>query len=96
LRGGRLSLSLETGLGIYLWQDLQDGEVIELPTGQMTERDPGFTAGLNLQVRPVKFLALELASRYHYIASADMAKYGFYDQDEKLWENGLSLKFVLP
>lgn len=92
----RLSLCLETGLGVCLWQGLYDGEVLEIPTGSMDERDLEFTAGLNLQVWPLKHLALELTSRYHYLASANLEKYGFADQDDKILERGLGLKFLLP
>jgi len=92
----RFDLSLETGMGVYFWRGMLDGETMEIPTGKMEERDPGFTIGLDFQVRPVRFLAIDLSSRYHYLASANLNKYGFYDQDEKIWENGLGLKFVLP
>lgn len=96
LKTERLSLSLETGLGVCLWQGLYDDEVLEIPTGSMDEKDLEFTAGLNLQVRVVKYLALEMTSRYHYLASANLEKYGFSDKDDKILENGLGLKFVLP
>lgn len=96
LKTERLSLSLETGLGVCLWQGLYDDRVIQIPTGSMDEQDLEFTAGLNLQVWVVKYLALEMTSRYHYLASANLEKYGYTDKDEKLLENGLGLKFVLP
>lgn len=95
-RSNWFGLSLETGMGVYFWKGLLDGSTIELPTGKMEERDPGFTIGLDFQLRPIRFLAIDLSSRYHYLTSANLNKYGFYDQDEKIWENGLGLKFVLP
>lgn len=95
-RSDQFDLSLETGLGFYFWKGLLDGSVIELPTGKMEEKDPGFTVGLDFQVRPIRFLAIDLSSRYHYLTSANLNKYGFYDQDEKIWENSLGLKFALP
>jgi hypothetical protein len=95
-RSERFELSLETGMGVYFWKGLLDGSPIEIPTGKMEEKDPGFTVGLDFQVRPIRFLAIDLSSRYHYLTSANLNKYGFYDQDEKIWENGLGLKLVLP
>ena len=96
LKTDRLSLSLETGLGVCLWQGMYDGDVVDLPTGSMDEKDLEFTAGLNLQFWALKYLALEITSRYHYITSANLDKYGYSDKDEKILENGLGLKFVLP
>lgn len=90
------SLSLETGLGACWWQGLYDDEVLEIPTGRMDEKDLEFTAGLNLQIRPRPFLGLELTSRFHYLTSANLEKYGYSDKDEKLLENGLGIKFIFP
>jgi hypothetical protein len=92
----RLNLVLETGAGIYLWKGFLDGQLRRLPTGPMDEKDPGLTAGLDLQLKPRDFFSLDLSSRYHYLASADPAKYGYRDADEKIWENGLGLTFTLP
>jgi hypothetical protein len=92
-----LALTAETGLGVYLWRGLYNGDVIVLPTGdKMEETDIGFVGGLTLQVRPIKNLGIEYATRYHYIASADIYKYGFSDKDDKIWEHGAGLKFILP
>jgi hypothetical protein len=93
-----LALTAETGIGIYFWRTLDDnGEVIVLPGGEkMQETDVGFIGGLTLQIRPVKYLGIEYATRYHYIASADISKYGFADKDDKIWEHGAGLKFILP
>jgi hypothetical protein len=92
-----LELTAETGLGVYFWKGLYDGEVIELPTGdKMEETDIGFIGGLTFQVRPVKYLGVEYATRYHYIASAELYKYGFQDKDDKIWEHGVGVKFILP
>ncbi len=63
---------------------------------EMSEKDIGFVGGLSLQVRPYKLIALEIASRLNYIASSDLEKYGYSDKDEKLWENGVGLKIIMP
>jgi hypothetical protein len=92
-----LKTSIETGLGLYLWRGLYDGEVIELPTGdKVEERDIGFVGGITIQLKPIKNFGIEYAMRYNYIASADIYKYGFNDKDEKIWENGIGVKFILP
>jgi hypothetical protein len=92
-----LHVSVETGLGLYLWRGLYDGEVIVLPTGEEAdERDIGFVGGATVQVRPIKYLGIEYAMRYNYIASTDIYKYGFDDKDDKIWENGVGIKFILP
>jgi len=92
-----LYVTAETGLGVYFWKGLYDNEVIILPGGdRMEETDIGFVGGLTLQVRPLKHFGLEYATRYHYIASADIYKYGFSDKDDKIWEHGAGLKFILP
>jgi hypothetical protein len=92
-----LKASIETGLGLYLWRGLYDGEVIVLPTGdKVDERDIGFVGGVTVQIRPIKYLGIEYAMRYNYIASADIYKYGFEDKDDKIWENGIGVKFILP
>lgn len=92
-----LKVSVETGLGLYLWRGLYDGEVIVLPTGEEAdERDIGFVGGATVQLRPIKYLGIEYAMRYNYMASADIYKYGFDDKDDKIWENGVGIKFILP
>ncbi len=92
-----MRLSIETGIGLYFWRGLEDGEVIVLPTGDTVEEtDIGFVAGATLLIKPVKYLGIEYATRYNYIASADIYKYGFTDKDDKIWENGLGIKFILP
>lgn len=92
-----LKVSLETGLGLYIWRGLYDDEVIVLPTGEKAEeRDIGFVGGLTIQVRPMKYLGIEYAMRYNYMASAEIYKYGFDDKDDKIWENGIGVKFILP
>ena len=97
LKTDLVRVTIETGLGLYLWRGLYDGEVIVLPTGEKTEeRDIGFVGGATLQVRPIKYLGIEYAMRYNYIASADIYKYGFDDKDDKIWENGVGIKFILP
>lgn len=97
LRTPWLRLSVETGLGLYLWRGLYDDEVIVLPTGEtVDETDIGFVAGVTLLFKPVKYLGIEYATRYNYIASANIYKYGFTDKDDKIWENGMGVKFILP
>lgn len=92
-----LKVSLETGLGLYIWRGLYDDEVIVLPTGEKAEeKDIGFVGGLTIQVRPMKYLGIEYAMRYNYMASAEIYKYGFDDKDDKIWENGIGVKFILP
>ena len=92
-----LRVSVETGLGIYYWRGLYDSEVIELPNGEKAEEwDIGFVGGFTLQVRPVKYLGIEYVMRYNYMASAEIYKYGFYDKDDKIWENGVGVKFIIP
>ena len=92
-----LKLSMETGLGLYLWKGLENDEVIVLSSGdKMDEKDIGFVGGLTLQLRPIRFIGLEFSSRYNYIASSDIYKYGFDDKDEKIWENGVGLKIIIP
>lgn len=90
-------LTLETGLGVYFWKGLYSGEVVILPdNSEIKEKDIGFIGGATLMLRPHKYLGLEFASRYNYIASADLYKYGFYDKDEKIWENGAGIKIIIP
>lgn len=92
-----LEFTAETGLGVYFWKGLYDGEVIVLPTGdRMEEVDIGFVGGLTLQMRPIKYLGIEYATRYHFMATADIYKYGFTDKDDKIWEHGAGIKFILP
>lgn len=88
-----LRLSLATGFGMYFWKALP----MEMIAGEDKKgRDIGFVGGFTLQVKPFKFIALEYVTRYNYIASADIYKYGFEDKDEKLWENGIGLKIIIP
>lgn len=97
MESGWLSLSMETGFGLYLWRGFDNGEVVVLSNGStMQEKDIGFVGGLSLQVRPYKLIALEIASRFNYVASSDLEKYGYSDKDEKLWENGVGLKIIMP
>lgn len=92
-----LNLTLETGFGLYLWRGLDNGTVVILPDGtEMEEKDIGFVGGLTLQLRPVRYLAMEYATRFNYIASADLEKYGYFDKDEKIWEHGIGLKVFIP
>jgi hypothetical protein len=90
-----LNLTAETGLGLYLWRGLDNGEVVVLPdASEMDEMDIGFVGGFTVQLRPTRYLGLEYATRYNYIASSDLSKYGYYDKDEKIWEHGVGLKLV--
>ena len=90
-------LTLETGFGLYLWRAIDNGSVVVLPdSSEMSERDVGFVGGFTLQVRPIAYVALEYATRFNYIASADLEKYGFFDKDEKIWEHGIGLKVFVP
>lgn len=92
-----LNLSLETGFGFYFWKGLSDDEVVVLESGEkMDEKDYGFVCGLTLQLKPNRYIGLEFSTRYNYIASSNISKYGLYDEDEKLWENGVGLKFIIP
>ena len=92
-----LEFTAETGIGVYFWRGLYNGEVIELPTGdKMEETDVGFIGGLTVQVRPIRYLGIEYATRYHYMASAELYKYGFTDTDDKIWEHGVGVKFIMP
>lgn len=93
LKSQWLRLSLETGIGLYFWT----GKTYELvQSTYIDERDIGFVGGFTLQVKPFKFIASEYITRYNYIASTDIYKYGFDDKDEKLWENSIGLKIILP
>ena len=92
-----LRVSVETGLGLYFWRGLFDGEIIVLPNGEeVEERDIGFVGGATVSLRPMRYLAIEYAMRYNYMASSDIYKYGFDDKDDKIWENGMGIKFILP
>ena len=89
--------TIETGLGYYMWRGLYEGEVLILPTGEKAEeKDIGFVGGLTVQVRPIRYLGIEYAMRYNYLASAEIYKYGFEDKDDKIWENGVGVKFIIP
>ncbi len=86
-------LLLETGIGVYFWE----GRSYELVEGtDINETNIGFLGGLTIHLRPVKYLGIDLTSRYHYIASSDIYKFGFEDTDDKLWENGVGLRVILP
>lgn len=92
-----LRLSAETGLGLYNWKGYWIDDIIVLPDGELMEEwDIGFVVGFTVQLRPVKYVGIEYAMRYNYIASADIYKYGFNDKDDKIWENGFGVKFILP
>ncbi len=87
----------ETGLGVYWWKGLYDDEVIVLPNGdKMSETDIGFVGGLTLRLNPLKHLGIEYATRYHYMATSNIYKYGFLDTDDKIWEHGAGIKFIMP
>jgi len=91
-----LQVSMETGFGIYLWKGLRNNEIITLPQdAKMREKDFGFVGGFTIQSGINKFFALVFSSRYNYIASSDIYKYGFPDKDEKIWENSLGIVFIL-
>lgn len=88
-----LRLSLETGFGMYFWKALP----IEMIAGEDKKgRDIGFVGGITLQLRPIKYIGIEFLSLYHYIASVNINKYGFNDKDDKIWENGIGLKVIIP
>jgi hypothetical protein len=89
--------TIETGLGYYMWRTLYEGEVLILSTGEKAEeKDIGFVGGLTVQVKPIRYLGIEYAMRYNYMASAEIYKYGFEDKDDKIWENGVGVKFIIP
>jgi hypothetical protein len=89
-----LGLDLETGFSYSFWKALYDGDVVVLPTGdEMNERDYGFVGGFTVQVKPVKHIGLKFVSQFNYLASSNIYKYGYFDKDEKLWENGISITF---
>jgi hypothetical protein len=90
----RLRLFLETGLGVYFWEG-QSHELSEQERVIFDETNIGFLGGLTIHLRPVRYLGIDLTSRYHYIAGADIYKYGFEDKDDKLWENGVGLRVIL-
>lgn len=89
----RFRFFLETGIGVYFWE----GDTpVEAVAPAIDETNIGFLGGLTIHLRPVKYLGIDLTSRYHYIASADIYQYGFDDKDDKLWENGVGLRVILP
>jgi hypothetical protein len=97
IQNRRAAIYLLTGLGLYLWKGSFNGETITLPSGgKMEEKDLGFVGGLSLRLKLRKNVGIEAVSRYHYMTSANIDKYGYFDKDDKLWENGLSLKFLFP
>jgi hypothetical protein len=90
-----LDLNLETGFSYCFWKALSGGEVVVLPSGdEMNERDYGFVGGFSILVKPMKHLGIKFVSQFNYLASSDIYKYGYFDKDEKLWENGISLTFL--
>ncbi len=92
-----LEFTAETGIGIYFWQGLENDEAFVLPDGdQMKETDIGFVGGLTFQLRPIKYLGIEYAMRYHYMATTNIVKYGFTDKDDKIWEHGIGMKLIIP
>jgi len=92
-----LTLSGETGFGVYFWRGLYNSAIRLLSTSEkVDEKDLGFVAGATLQLKPIKHIGIEFMTRYNYIASADIDKYGYSDKDEKIWENGLGLKIIVP
>lgn len=91
-----LSLSVETGFGLYLWQGLFNDQVMVLPTGEMDEKDLGFAAGIGLQIKPTRYLALSSYIQYNYLMSANIYKYGYFDKDEKIFANGFGIRIFLP
>jgi len=91
-----LSLTMETGFGYYFWKGMQNDEIVILPTGgKMDERDYGFLGGFTIQLKPLRNIAIEFSTRYNYIASSNIHKYGYFDKDEKLWENGIGIKYLI-
>lgn len=88
-------LFLETGIGVYFWEGTSDG-LTEEDRVTFDETNIGFLGGLTLHLRPLKYIGIDLTSRYHHITSADIYKYGFEDKDDKLWENGVGLRVILP
>lgn len=92
-----LRFTLETGLSVIFWQGMSGDNVYILSDGtEMKERDIGFIGGATLQLRPHKNFAVEGITRYTYIASTDLNKYGYFDKDEKIWENGVGVKLIIP
>jgi hypothetical protein len=90
-----LNLNLETGFCYCFWKTLYDGEVVVLPTGgEIDEKDYGFTGGFTIQLKPIKHLGISFVSQFNYLASSNINKYGYYDKDEKLWENGIAISFI--
>jgi hypothetical protein len=90
-------VSVETGFGFYFWKYMVNDEVMILPSGEkVDEKDYGFVGGLTVKVKPHRLLSIEFATRYNYIASCNINKYGYFDKDEKLWENGFGVKFIIP
>ncbi len=100
-----LHISLETGFGLYFWQAWMyhstgyetylEAPIVE-PEEKTNERDFGFVGGFTLHMRPFRNFAVEYATRYNYIFSSNLEKYGFFDKDEKIWENGVGVKFIIP
>jgi hypothetical protein len=88
-------LFLETGLGMYVWEGTSEG-LTEEDRVTFDETNIGFIGGLTIHLRPVKYIGIDLTSRYHYVAGADIYEYGFEDTDDKLWENGVGLRVILP
>lgn len=90
-----LDLTLETGFCYCFWKTLYDGEVVELPTGEkIDEKDYGFTGGFTIRLKPIKHIGISFVSQFNYLASSNIYKYGYFDKDEKLWGNGISISFI--
>lgn len=90
-----LEVNLETGFCYCFWKVLYDGEVVELPTGdRIDEKDYGFTGGFTVRIKPIKHIGISFVSQFNYLASSDINKYGYFDKDEKLWENGISITLL--
>jgi hypothetical protein len=90
-----LGINLETGFCYCFWKALSDGEVVVLPSGgEINEKDYGFTGGFTIQLKPVKHLCIKFISQFNYLASSNIYKYGYFDKDEKLWENGIGISFL--
>jgi hypothetical protein len=94
LKGFPVQWFILAGLGLYCWEECYDGKAITLPPplkGEISERDLGFVGGIGLEFFPLRCLGIRVVMSYHYITSTDLEKYGPWDKDERLWENGARL-----
>lgn len=99
LEGFPVQWFILAGLGLYRWEERYDGKVIVLPPpfeGEIKEMDLGFVGGIGLEFSPLHRLGIRVITRYHYIGSTELEKYGPWDKDERLWENGVRLCLYLP